>query len=110
MYISSEGLPGSLGEVPLFKYLGRTLSSSENDSPAVEQNLQKSQGEWGRLEEILGREGVDRIMTGRFYLAVVQAVLIFGSETWVLTPRFEKSLKGFHHRVVQRMSGMFPKR
>ena len=48
-------------------------------------------------------------MTGRFYVAVVQAVLIFGSDTWVLTPHFEKSLEGFHHRAVQRMSGMGPK-
>ena len=29
---------------------------------------------------------------GVFYVAVVQAVLLFGSETWVLTPRLEKSV------------------
>ena len=40
---------------------------------------------------------------------MVQAVLIFGSGTWVLTPRFEKSLEGFHHRMVRRMAGMGPK-
>ena len=48
-------------------------------------------------------------MTGSFYLVVVQAVLIFGSDTWVLTPHFEKSLEGFHHLAVQRMSVMGPK-
>ena len=42
-------------------------------------------------------------MTGRFYVAVVQAVLIFGSETWVLNLRFERSLEGFHHRAMQKM-------
>ena len=43
-------------------------------------------------------------------MAVVQVVLLFGSETWVLTPRLEKSLEGFHHRAVWRMAGMGPKR
>ena len=49
------------------------------------------------------------IITGRCYVAVVQAVLIFGSKTWVLTPLFEKSLKNFHHRSVRRMAVMGPK-
>ena len=43
-------------------------------------------------------------------MAVVQVVLLFGSETWVLTPRLEKDLAGFQHRSAQRMAGMGPKR
>ena len=30
-------------------------------------------------------------------MAVVQSVLLFGSKTWVLNPRLEKALAGFHH-------------
>ena len=41
---------------------------------------------------------------------MVQAVLIFGSETWVLNPRLNKSLEGFHHRAVREISVMGPKR
>ena len=36
-------------------------------------------------------------------------MLLFGSKTWVLTHRLEKSLKGFHHRAVRQMAGMGPK-
>ena len=43
-------------------------------------------------------------------MVVVQAVLLFGSDTWVVTPRLEKALVGFHHRAVQRMACMVPKR
>ena len=43
-------------------------------------------------------------------MAVVQAVLIFGSDTWVLTPRLDKSLENFHHRAVRRIVVMVPKR
>ena len=39
-------------------------------------------------------------------MVVVQAVILFGSDTWVLTPRLEKDLKGFHHQVARWMSVM----
>ena len=42
-------------------------------------------------------------------MAVVQAVFLFGSEMWVLTPQLDKSLKGFHLLSVRRMVGMGPK-
>ena len=42
-------------------------------------------------------------------MAVVQVVILFGSETWVLTPLLEKGLAGFHHRSARRMAGMGPK-
>ena len=58
----------------------------------------------------MGRKGSDRIMEGRFYVAVVQAVILFGYKMWVLTPQLEKSLEGFCHRAAQRMTGMVPKR
>ena len=32
-------------------------------------------------------------------MAVVKAVLMYGSETWVLMPRMVRTLKVFHHRV-----------
>ena len=62
------------------------LSSYDNDWPEAEQNLQRARGEWGLLAKILGRERADRITEGRFYVELVQAVLLFGSESWVLTP------------------------
>ena len=43
-------------------------------------------------------------------MPVVQAVILFGYETWVLTPRLEKYIESFHHRVVRKMLGMGPKR
>ena len=60
--------------------------------------------------QILGREGEDRIMAGIFYVWVVKVVLMFGSDTWVMTPHLEKSLEIFHHRVVRQMVVMGPKR
>ena len=40
-----------------------------------------------------------------FFRAVVQAVLLFGSETWVVTPRTGKALGGFQTQVARRLTG-----
>ena len=95
-----------LEAVPSFKYLGRILSSTDNNWPAVEKNLQQAQGKWGLIVKILGIEGADRRTVGRFYVAVVQALILFGLETWVVYPQLYKALVSFHHRTVQRVSGM----
>ena len=59
--------------------------------------------------KLLGREGKDRRTVEIFYVVVVQSVLLFGSETWVMNPHLEKSLEGFHHWAVWWMAGMGPK-
>ena len=59
---------------------------------------------------MLDREGADARLAGKFYAAVAQAVLLFGSETWVVTPRILKALEGFHHQVAQRISGLIGRR
>ena len=43
-------------------------------------------------------------------MALVQVVLLFGYKMWGMTPRLDKAFEGFHHRAVQRMAGMVPKR
>ena len=85
------------------------LSSSNIYWTAVEQNLWMEQINRGLLAKILGREEEYRRMAGRFYVVVVQEVLLFGSKKWVLIPRLEKALEGFHHRSMRRMAGMGPK-
>ena len=52
----------------------------------MEQNIWRVQGKWVQLENTMGREGAYRRTMGRFYVVMVQAVLLFGSKTWVMTP------------------------
>ena len=85
---SSERAFETYGEpiqnVSAFRYLGRFLTAVYNEWLAVVGNLGKSRKSWGRLSRILSREGADPKLSGNFYKAVAQAVLLFGSETWVL--------------------------
>ena len=57
----------------------------------------------------MGREGADPKVSGNFYKAVAQAVLLFGAETWVLTQSMEKALDSFQFRVARRMTGKKPR-
>ena len=60
--------------------------ASDDKWPVVMGNLWKAQKIWARLSSILVREGASTRVLGVFSKAVVQAVMILGSETWVITP------------------------
>ena len=93
-----------------FCYLGRILTSTDDDWPAVARNLQKARVTWGSLARILGREGADPKVSRNFYIAVTQQVLLFRAETWVLTKNMEAALDAFQGRVARRLTGRMPLR
>ena len=41
---------------------------------------------------------------------MVQAVILFRSETWVMTPHTSQALGGFHHIVDRQITGRQPRR
>ena len=63
------------------------MTAGDEDFIAVLGNLGMARKGWGRLSRVMGREGADLKVSEDFYKAVAQAVLLFGSETWVLTYR-----------------------
>jgi len=99
-----------LERVEVFKYLGRLLAYDDNDSQAMRSNLKKARKSWARVSRVLRAENAAPKVCGVFYKATVQAVLLFGSETWKLSPLSLKSLEGFHIRAARRMAGMQPAR
>ena len=86
------------------------MTEGENDWLAMVGNLGKARRSWGRLSWVLVREGADPKVSRTFYTALVQAVLLFGAETWVLIPRMEKALDSFQSRVTRRITGRQPQR
>ena len=91
--------------VPRFTYLGRVMTAGDDDWPAVAGNLAKARKSWGRLQGILRREGATPRISGNFFKAVVQQVLLFGAETWVVTPKMKRELSGFLHGAARRLTG-----
>ena len=64
----------------------------DNNWPVVVANIWKTRKKWDRISRILGREDADAKTLGIFYKVMVQTVLMFGSEMWVMTPCTDKIL------------------
>ncbi len=94
----------------MFKYLGRLVSYNDNNSQAMRSNLKKACKSWAQVSRVLRTENASPKVCGVFYKTTVQAVLLFGSETWKLSPSSLKSLEGFHIRAARHMAGMQPAR
>ena len=60
------------------------MTEGDDDWIVVVDNLGKARKSWGWLSWVLIWEGADLKVSGNFYKAVAQAVLLFGAETWVL--------------------------
>jgi hypothetical protein len=97
-----------LERLETFKYLGRLLAYDNNDSQAMQSNFKKARKSWARVSCLLRAENASPKVSGVFYKATVQAVLLFGSEMWKLSPLNLKSLEGFHIRAARWMAGMQP--
>ena len=100
---SAYGIP--LDTITSFRYLGRVISVADNNWTAVDRNFSKERDMWRKMASILSREGEEPWVSGFFFKAVVQAVLIFGAETWVVTPRMGRFLWEFQEQMARRLTG-----
>ena len=101
--ITAYGIP--LSPVTSFLYFGRVILASDDDWLAVVHNLRWAQQKWARLSRVLSREVAGARTLGIIYVAVVQVVLLYGLDMWVLTPRIGRLLGGFHQRVYLSLVG-----
>ena len=86
------------------------MTATDDDWTEVAGNIKEARRSWGRLARVLDREGEDPKVSRTFYIAVTQAVLLFGADTWVLTTRMEKALDTFQARVARKLTGRQPRR
>ena len=93
-----------------FKYLGHIVSYDENDTPAIRRNIKKARRQWGQFRKVLEREPVPPRVARMFYQAVIASVLLYGSESWVVSPSTLRELEGFHMEAVRRLTGMRPRK
>ena len=88
-----------------FKYLGWIHTAMENYRSVVVTNLRKTRKEGWRMSSIMGRDGSDAQMSGLFYKSMVKYVLLFDSETWVVTHCIVRTLGVSHDRVAFQLTG-----
>ena len=60
---------------------------------------------WGQLGALLRREGADPKLEEKFYRAVIQVLLLFGVETWVILAAMEWKVDGTHTSFLRQIMG-----
>ena len=68
-----------------FRYLGRIFTENDDDTKCIQSQLKRARYKWNSISKILKREGANPITMAKFYLAVVQAVLLYGEGSWTIT-------------------------
>ena len=94
----------AINRVPQFKYLGRLLDEGDDDTPAAMRQLARARDTWRRFNAVLSRQGASARTRGYFYKAVVQAILLYGSESWTLPESTLRNLRSFHSRVARHLT------
>jgi hypothetical protein len=89
-----------LERVEVYKYLGWMMAHDNDDTQAVRAQLRKARATWARVGKVLQGENTPPTVAGKFYLAIVQTILLYGSETWVISPQAMARLEGFHIRAA----------
>ena len=92
--------------VDVFKYLGRLIAMDDIDNQAIRSNMRKARKSWARVSRVLRADNASPRVCAMFYKATVQAVLLYGSESWNLTPSLLRRLEGFHIKAAWRMAAV----
>jgi hypothetical protein len=93
-----------LERVEVYKYLGLMMAQDDDDTQAVRAQLRKAHATWAWVGNVLRGKNTPPTVAAKFYLAIVQAILLYGSETWVISPQAMARLEGFHIRAAWRMT------
>jgi hypothetical protein len=64
----------------------------------------KAWGVWAQVGQVLRGENVMPRVATKFYKVVIQAILLYGRETWNLSASALARLEGLHIRVAYRMA------
>ena len=80
------------------------LTSMDDDWTSVVGNFCKERKIWERLLQILGSDREYTWKSGRFYMVVVQEIMILVLEMWVVNPHIGRAMGEFHHRFARRIT------
>jgi hypothetical protein len=86
--------------VKVYKYLRWMMAQDNNNTQALRAQLQKAHATWAWVGQVLWNEKTSLFVTAQFYQAVVQAILLYGSELWVISQTAMAQLRGFHIRAA----------
>ena len=86
-----------------FLYFVNTVAFDNISYASLYQNLQKARRQWGVLAKVLTSTGATVHHQEIIYKAVVQKILLYGIEIWVVMGSILKVLEGLYHQLARRI-------
>ena len=77
----------------------------ENGHTHTRENIKKARQRWNCIARILKDEGANPKCMAKFYLTIVQSVLLYGAESWCISKGDLSRLNSFHLRAVRYLTG-----
>ena len=102
--LSAYGRP--LEMMTSFRYLVRVILAANGDWPAVIRDMAKARAVWRRIRNIFIKEGERSWVYIFLFPSLVQSVLIFYAETWVVNPRMGRVQGGFQDQVARQLTSV----
>ena len=84
-----------------FPYLGRIVAYKNSNWADLYQNIRKTHQRWEVVEKVVTNTGSRVQVRGVIYKAVVNVVILYGSEIWLVAGAISKVLEEFHHWEVR---------
>ena len=93
-----------IGNVAQFQYLGALVAGSGNDSKEITARIHKAQGIFNAHAGIWSDKDLDMDIKIRLFKVRVLMALLYGSESWKMTPPLLRNLRGFSGRCHIKMA------
>ena len=81
------------------------MKDNDNDTDAITKQLNKTRSRWFKLAKIQKRKEANAKIISTFYKTIIQSLLLFSSETWVISSRNLEKLQSFHNKCAKQMCG-----
>jgi hypothetical protein len=98
----------SFERVEQFKFLGTTLRNRNSIQEEIKSRLKSENACYPSVQNLLSSSLLSKNTKIKIYRTIILPVVLYGCETWSLTPREEHRLRMFENRVLRRIFG--PKR
>jgi hypothetical protein len=85
--------------------LGRIVTRLDKDEPAVMRNLARARAKWASMRRFLVKDAAETKTMAKIYRTVVLYVLLYGSESWVMTGDLMRQLRSFHWSCCRGLTG-----
>lgn len=88
-----------------FKYLGSLVTEKNETQVEVKERLKCGNKSYYSMQHLLKSRLISRKCKKRLYKTVVRPVVMYASETWVMTARDEEALNVWERKVLRRIYG-----